>query len=188
MHIRNQNTNQRKNAFLLKNYENAWSNAKEVPQEHTLHDDVIKWKHFPRYWSFLRGIHQWPVNSPHNGQWHGALMFSLICTWKKRWSKPPRRRWFEAPSQPLCRHRSGASLIGIIVIIYHQIQWHRMKQGLRGQRNEFAIDDIHHAWVFFPKKTRRTAFVFYTNVNLIIRIWKRRWRNLKRFHMKKNLR
>ena len=22
-----------------------------------LHDDVIKWKHFPRYWSFVRGIH-----------------------------------------------------------------------------------------------------------------------------------
>ena len=22
------------------------------------HDDVIKWKHFPRYWPFLRGIHR----------------------------------------------------------------------------------------------------------------------------------
>ena len=22
-----------------------------------------------------------PVNSPHKGQWHGALMFSLICAW-----------------------------------------------------------------------------------------------------------
>ena len=22
------------------------------------HDDVIKWKHFPRYWPFVRGIHQ----------------------------------------------------------------------------------------------------------------------------------
>ena len=22
-----------------------------------------------------------PVNSPHKGQWHGALMFSLICVW-----------------------------------------------------------------------------------------------------------
>ena len=43
-----------------------------------LHDDVIKWKHFPRYWSFVRGIHRWPVNSPHKGQWRGALMFSLI--------------------------------------------------------------------------------------------------------------
>ena len=23
------------------------------------HDDVIKWKHFPRYWPFVRGIHRW---------------------------------------------------------------------------------------------------------------------------------
>ena len=23
------------------------------------HDDVIKWKHFPRYWPFERGIHRW---------------------------------------------------------------------------------------------------------------------------------
>ena len=32
-----------------------------------LHDDVIKWKHFPRYWPFVRGIHRRPVNSPHKG-------------------------------------------------------------------------------------------------------------------------
>ena len=50
-----------------------------------LHDDVIKWKHFPRYWPFVRGIHQLPVNSPHKGQWHGALMFSLICVWINGW-------------------------------------------------------------------------------------------------------
>ena len=42
-------------------------------------DDVIKWNHLPRYWPFVRGIHRWPVNSPHKGQCHGALMFSLIC-------------------------------------------------------------------------------------------------------------
>ena len=46
-----------------------------------LHDDVIKWKHFPRNWPFVRGIHRSPVNSPHKGQWRGALMFSLICVW-----------------------------------------------------------------------------------------------------------
>ena len=43
------------------------------------HDDVIKWKHFPRYWPFVRRIHRSPVNSQHKGQWRGALMFSLIC-------------------------------------------------------------------------------------------------------------
>ena len=42
-------------------------------------DDAIRWKHFPRYWPFVWGIHRSPVNSPHRGQWRGALMFSLIC-------------------------------------------------------------------------------------------------------------
>ena len=48
---------------------------------HTVHDDVIKWKLFPRFWTFVLGIHRGPVNSPQKGQWHGALMFSLICAW-----------------------------------------------------------------------------------------------------------
>ena len=49
------------------------------------HDDVIKWKHFPRYWPFVRGIHRSPVNSPHKGQWRGALMFPLICVGINGW-------------------------------------------------------------------------------------------------------
>ena len=49
------------------------------------HDDVIKWKHFPRKWPFVRGIHRSLVNSPHKGQWRGALMFSLICVWINGW-------------------------------------------------------------------------------------------------------
>ena len=28
-----------------------------------------------------------PVNSPHKGQWHGALILSLICVWIKCWVK-----------------------------------------------------------------------------------------------------
>ena len=49
------------------------------------HDDVIKWKHFPRYWPFVRGIHRSPVNSPHKGQWRVALMFTLICARINGW-------------------------------------------------------------------------------------------------------
>ena len=48
------------------------------------HDDVIKWKHFPRYCPFVRG-HRSTVNSPHKGQWRGALMFCLICVWINVW-------------------------------------------------------------------------------------------------------
>ena len=67
--------------------------SNEITSLHTListefiaqHDDVIKWKHFPRSWPFVRGIHRSTVNSPHKGQWRGALMFSLISTWINAW-------------------------------------------------------------------------------------------------------
>ena len=49
------------------------------PYSSIKHDDVIKWKHFPCYWPFV------PVNSLHKGQWHVALMFSLICVWINGW-------------------------------------------------------------------------------------------------------
>ena len=42
------------------------------------HDDVIKWKHFPRYWPLARGIQQSPVVSPHKRKLRGALVVSLI--------------------------------------------------------------------------------------------------------------
>ena len=51
----------------------------------SVHDDVIKWRHFPRHWPFVRRIHRSPVNSPHKGQWRGALMFTLICARIKGW-------------------------------------------------------------------------------------------------------
>ena len=56
-----------------------WYN-KSVP-----YDDVIKWKHFQHCWPFVQVIHRSPVNSPHKGQWRGALMFSLICVWTIGW-------------------------------------------------------------------------------------------------------
>ena len=69
-----------------------------------LHDDVFKWKYFPRYWPFVRGIRRSLVNSPHKGQWHGALTFSLICAWTNGWLS--RRWWFKTPSRWLWRHRN----------------------------------------------------------------------------------
>ena len=65
---------------------------KELTNEHIeiwtkwpTHDDVIKWKHFPRYWPFVWGIHRLPVIFPHKGQWRGALMFSLIYARINAW-------------------------------------------------------------------------------------------------------
>ena len=62
-----------------------WADSPMISQVMTtwLHH---QWKYFPCYWPFGRGIHQSPVNSPHKGQWYGALMFSLICAWTNSWA------------------------------------------------------------------------------------------------------
>ena len=52
-----------------------------IYKEDIFHDGVIKWKHFPLYWLFVRGSRRWPVDFHHKGQWRGALMSSLICAW-----------------------------------------------------------------------------------------------------------
>ena len=59
--------------------------APEFPPMFLTPDDVIKWKPFRRYWPFVRGIHRSPVNTPHKGQWRGALKFSLTYCWINCW-------------------------------------------------------------------------------------------------------
>ena len=70
------------NSYTYKSATNPWLS---IPHTAWWHDAVIKWKHFPRYWPFVWGIHRSQVNSPHKGQWCGALMFSLICTCINGW-------------------------------------------------------------------------------------------------------
>ena len=55
---------------------------------------------------FVRGIQRSPVDSPHNGQWRGALMFSLICLNKH----VGKQSWFETPSRSLWRHCNASRL------------------------------------------------------------------------------
>ena len=70
-----------------------------------------KWCHQMKTVSVLLalcgGIHRLPVDSPHKGQWRGALTFSLICAWTNTWSNNRDAGWFETPSCPLWRHRDG---------------------------------------------------------------------------------
>ena len=76
--------------LLFWHYRDATSVLRSITDDSTacwtVHDDVIKWKHFQRYWPFVRGILRWQVNSPHKGQWHEALVFSLICAWTNGWA------------------------------------------------------------------------------------------------------
>ena len=73
------------------------------------HDDVLKWKHFPRCCSLLRGIHRLPVipnltsptppmpRPPRPMTRSFDVFFDLRLN--KQLSKPPRRLRFETPSR-----------------------------------------------------------------------------------------
>ena len=71
---------------------------------------MMKWKHFPRYWPFVRGIHRSPVNSPHKGRWRRALMFSLICTRINSWVN-------NGEAGELRRHRAHRDVIVMVAKI-----------------------------------------------------------------------
>ena len=49
------------------------------------HDDVIKWKHFPRYWPFVRGIHRPPVNSRIKASDAELWCFLWAALWINGW-------------------------------------------------------------------------------------------------------
>ena len=78
------------------------------------HDDVIKWKYFPLYWPFVRGIHWLPVNSPYKGQWCRALMLPLICPWINSWVN-------NREAGDLRCHRAHYDIT--VMLIYLQVQW-----------------------------------------------------------------
>ena len=50
---------------------------------------ILWWRHqmetFSALLAICAGNSPVPVNSPHKGQWRGALMFSLICVWINGW-------------------------------------------------------------------------------------------------------
>ena len=85
----------------------------------------MKWKHFPRYWPFVWGIHRSPLNSTHKGQCNVAfcvgnspvtrdfpsqrpmtrsfdIFFNLRLN--KRLSEQLWGWWFETPSRSSWRH------------------------------------------------------------------------------------
>ena len=66
------------------------------------------WRHqmetFSALLALCAGNSPVPVNSPHKGQWRGALMFFFYLRLNKRLSKQQWGWWFEMPSWSLWRH------------------------------------------------------------------------------------
>ena len=74
-------------------------------------DSKAWWRHQMETFSALlvlcAGNSPVPVNSPHKGQWRGALMFSLICTWINAWVNNPE-------AGDLRRHRAHYDVIAMM--------------------------------------------------------------------------
>ena len=93
------------------------------------HDDVIKWKHFLRYWPFV-----------HKGHWRGASMFSLIWAWINDWVN-------SREAGDLRRRRAHCDVILMIL---------RWLHGLRGchkwripalTKHGFREDEMINTWI-----------------------------------------
>ena len=84
------------------------------------HDDVIKWKHFPCYWPFVRGIHRsrWIPRTKASDA--GALMFSLIYAWIKDWVNT-------REAGDLRRHRGNYDVIVMarVISIQPRFSWYK---------------------------------------------------------------
>ena len=93
----------------------AWIGNSTHPKQQ--HDNVIKWKHFLRYWPFSRRIHRSPVNSPHKRPLTRSFDVFFDLRLKKRLSKRSWRWWFEMQSRPLWRHCNEC------VIFLHAKPW-----------------------------------------------------------------
>ena len=107
------------------------------------HDDVIKWKHFPRNWPFVRGIHRSPVNGlPAQRPMTRSFNVFFDLRLNKRVSKQSWGWWFETLPCPLWRHCN--ELGGIPFAVY-------------SQRNRHRLIQFHHIthwkWHVWPSKT-----------------------------------
>ena len=110
-----------------------------------VHDDVITWKHCPRKWPFVRGIHRSPVKTPYKSQWRGAWVgFFYLCL-NQRLSKQSWGWWFETPSRPLWRH------INNFPTNPRHTRWYCHLSGIRYPRNIILGNPINH---WFKPPTR----------------------------------
>ena len=89
-----------------------WSFWKVAFSLRNIHDDAIKWKHFPRNWPFVQGIHR-PRWIPHTKASDAELWwFFFYLRLNKRLSKQPWGWWFETPPWSLWRQCNVLEFIG----------------------------------------------------------------------------
>ena len=125
------------------------------------HDDVIKWKHFPRYWPFVWGIHRSPVKRSFDVFFHLRLNKQLN---KQSWSW-----WFETLSCSLRRHCNVYYVEHRLVIIALTISPDWGQQGIilcinpANERRRYIVTSFIVRWarahneLHWTQETWRTA-------------------------------
>ena len=109
------------------------------------HEDVVKWKHFPRYWPL------WG-ESPHKGQWRGALIFL--------WS---------APEQTFEQSIKTAVIWDTIAIIVTSLYW-------RAKSPHF-VHDWPWLWPWIKSISNKLNIAFRVRASQLLRHVMYLWRH-----------
>ena len=119
-------------------------------------------EHFPRYWPFVRGIHRSPVNSPHKGQWGGALMFWLICVWINGWVN-------NRKAGDLRRHRSHYDVIVMSDAIWCHGTWSTLNQLTHwGRVTHICVSELTIIGSDNGLSPRRRQAIIWNNAGLLL--------------------
>ena len=118
----------------------------------------IQWWHCSRYWPFVWGIHRSPWNSPHKGQWRGALMLYLICAWINVWIN-------YRETGDLRRHRAHYDVtVMTLPVLSHK--WHfrttlTFKKESRLRLRNTKVNKSYFRAKLFERKIKRKTRVMY---------------------------
>ena len=109
----------------------------------THHDDVIKWRYFPRYWPLVRGIHP-PVPDEFPSQRPVTRSFDVFFDLRvnKPLIKQSKGWWFETTSCLLWRHCNVVAKshhIAPCAVMYKIDQYHK------SQNEPIRYPTIHHS-------------------------------------------
>ena len=95
------------------------------------HDDVIKWKHLPRYWPFVRGIHQ--------SRWIPHTKASDAELWWFLWSAVRINGWVnKREAGDLRRHHGHYDVIVMAVENNFDSRWYDLSQSFNFPNGEFV--------------------------------------------------
>ena len=105
---------------------------------------ILWWRHQTETFSALlvicAGIHRSPVNSPHKGQWCGAMMYSLFGAWINGWVN-------NGEAGDLRRHR--AIMTSQCSNVYSKSPWTRVLWHCPSRGPSFVMEDRHDSSLFW---------------------------------------